>query len=531
MHHTVVISDIHLSENEPGDGLWMRYRQAPYAPDAEIAAMLEELLTRVDAADRVTLVLDGDVFDFDAPRVKRTPSGAKSVFHDDPRDDAHDAPATERILEDHPVFVDAMGAFLAAGHSVVLVSGNHDAQVTLPGVREVVRRRFVDAAIRHTPAESAAMPRASIEERVGFRGWFFLTEDGILVEHGHQYDPYCVYRYPLAPFAPGADAEPRVKPTLGSLATRLLTGRMGYFNPHVDQTYTLGAAGYFRHWFRRYLFSRHSLGFAWFFGSLRTAMALMRERDAGDHERAARNEALAARECGVSAERLVAHARLFATPAEQGMRRVLRELYLDRLAVVVACVAFAAAWWLLGPDGTWWAPFILAVGAILYEARLPGATVHDRWRDVDDVMECVAEVHGARAIVFGHTHHAHARFSDRGTFIANVGTWSSAYIDLECEVPAHEERPLVWLTSDGPVLRGGLFVWTGERIEPSVVGEARVSHAVDSNAVEPNSSEAAPLLGDGRSAVPAAADSLGGMIADITTQVVRGRAPPRARVR
>ncbi len=45
MHHTVaILPDIHLCvSSEPTDGLWMRYRQAPYSPDGEIAAMLDAL--------------------------------------------------------------------------------------------------------------------------------------------------------------------------------------------------------------------------------------------------------------------------------------------------------------------------------------------------------------------------------------------------------------------------------------------------------------------------------------------------------
>ena len=39
MRHTVAISDIHLCEVERTDGLWMRYRQAPYSPDNDLAAM------------------------------------------------------------------------------------------------------------------------------------------------------------------------------------------------------------------------------------------------------------------------------------------------------------------------------------------------------------------------------------------------------------------------------------------------------------------------------------------------------------
>src|ERR1700679_1553033 len=123
MRHTVSLSDIHLCEVERTDGLWMRYRQAQFSPDNDLAAMLDTVLRKVSAGqDELCLVLNGDIFDFDAPRVVE----GESVFHDLPRTAEHAVPAIAAILDDHPVFVAALGRVLADGHEIVFVSGNHD---------------------------------------------------------------------------------------------------------------------------------------------------------------------------------------------------------------------------------------------------------------------------------------------------------------------------------------------------------------------------------------------------------------------
>ncbi|HMY22069.1 MAG TPA: hypothetical protein PKA58_37345, partial [Polyangium sp.] len=88
MRHTVVISDIHLCEVEPGSGEWMRYRQRASIPDAEIGKMLEDLCETV-GEEPLTLVLNGDIFDFDAPRVV----DGSSQYHDLPRTAEHSVPA------------------------------------------------------------------------------------------------------------------------------------------------------------------------------------------------------------------------------------------------------------------------------------------------------------------------------------------------------------------------------------------------------------------------------------------------------
>lgn len=103
----------------------MRYRQKLYTPHAEIAQMLEERVHRV-RGDELTLDPQRRHLSLDAPRV----SEGRSVPHDLPRTPENAAPAIEAILRNHPELV-GLGRVLAEGHTVVFVSGNHDAQMTL----------------------------------------------------------------------------------------------------------------------------------------------------------------------------------------------------------------------------------------------------------------------------------------------------------------------------------------------------------------------------------------------------------------
>jgi len=481
MHHIVVISDIHLCQLEPGEDLWMRYRQRACSPDRAIASMIDGLLAEVtsggvcankkqkpgdsahlpagSARPRITLVLNGDIFDFDAPRVEN----GRSIFHDDPRDEEHSVPLTEAILDDHPDFVEAVARVLAEGHSLVFISGNHDAQMTLPGVRDVIRRRVLDAAARRTGED-----REALAARLLFRAWFHLTAEGVLLEHGNQYDPYCSFHYPMDPHH--RDTR-RVQPTLGSLATRLMTSRMGYFNPHVDVTYELSGRQYVAHWLRYYIGSKHSLLFSWLFGSLRSFFHLAGARDHGNESRYRANIEAAARETGLPKEKLEEHAALFMQPIEVAeLRRVARELWQDRLWFTLFSIAWAVLWLLFVPQR--FAAGALAGVAmfVVYEIVTPKLRVRDRWQDVDERAADVARVHGARAIVFGHTHHPHASW-EGDLFVGNAGSWSASFLDIECSQPVFPERPLVWLKANGEEVEGGLVAWTGTAFKPLVVRE------------------------------------------------------------
>ncbi|WP_437288866.1 hypothetical protein [Sorangium sp. So ce406] len=459
----------------------MRYRQAPYSPDGEIAAMLDALRGEVrngtggsgglnTERDELTLVLNGDIFDLDAPRVIDN----ESVVHDLPRTAEHAVPAMEAILRDHPIFVAAVGRVVADGHTVVFVAGNHDIQLTLPEVRDAVKRRIVDAALDALSARGSDAPdrpgearRAALEARVVFRAWFHRTKDGVVVEHGNQYDSYCSYRYPMAPFGrkPG-----EIQPTMGSLVSRLLVSRMGYFNPHVDASFMLSGFGYLAHWARYYLFSGRSLVLAFAVGALRTMIELVRRRD--PCRRALRRAGLraAARETGAPLPAVAKHARLFARPAEDCLGRVARELWLDRLGLVLVGILAALACLCWMPEGLTAAALLAPTLLVAYECAVPKPTLDAVWQGVNRAARLVARAHGAKAVIFGHTHNPEGSWED-GVFFGNTGSWSAAFEDIACTKPVFEARPLVWLRSeDGAAaeapLLGGLVMWKDARFQP-----------------------------------------------------------------
>ncbi len=454
MRHVVVVSDLHLCELEPGSGLWMRYRQAAASPDGELVAMIDRLRAEV-RGDALELVLNGDVFDFDAPRVL----GGRSVFHDQPRDAAHSAPMLAAILHDHAPFVDAIGRVVADGHTVVFIAGNHDLAIGLPEVRAVLTDRVVRAAAR----AGATASDEALAARVLHRAWFHRTPDGVVVEHGNQYDAYCSVRHPMAPFR---GDRPELQPTLGSLAARHLVGRMGFFNPNVETSYMLSGLGYVAHWARHYLISRHSIAVPWLVGALKSFAILCLAREPASRARREADLAAAARETGATPREVARHARLFAPPAGAVLARVARELWLDRLAVVAFAgatgVAIAAVAGLPALVGAALAPAAL----IAYQLAIPKAPLETNWRRVRRAARSVAKVHRARAVVFGHTHTAEGAW-DGGVFFGNTGSWSAAYADLECTKPLEDQRPVVWLSSgaDGSI-SGGLVAFRRGQFGP-----------------------------------------------------------------
>lgn len=109
MKHTVVLSDLHLWEAVAGDGLWLRYRQLKYFPDAALVALFRTLCEQCEPGS-IQLVLNGDVFDFDIAR----PDGEQAP----PRDERSAVQRMHSILDDHELFLDGLASLLIAGHTV-----------------------------------------------------------------------------------------------------------------------------------------------------------------------------------------------------------------------------------------------------------------------------------------------------------------------------------------------------------------------------------------------------------------------------
>jgi len=174
----VIIGDLHLAAT------------ADRLPDETADAAFSSFASWLAEADGGTssgrrVILLGDTFDL--PLV--APAGAG-----DPRArwEALSASVMDRILDAHPGFPDALRALLTAGVAVDLVTGNHDAALPTPAVRERLLARI---------GVGAAEP--SIEP------WIRYLPGVVYAEHGHQYHDLNAFPLALRPDPdPSSDAVP-----------------------------------------------------------------------------------------------------------------------------------------------------------------------------------------------------------------------------------------------------------------------------------------------------------------------------------
>jgi len=472
--HTIVLSDVHLGVGIAEDGAWLAYRQRRYFPDDEFRKLVDVVLSMLRRGDALDLVFGGDCVEFET-----TPSGEKT--HEPATEDEAIA-VLEQVTRDHPIFLGAIADVIEAGHRVIFVVGNHDAALTFPGVQRALKSAIYDWVEPMSKDDRDDLPR-----RLRVQPWFFQNEDGIHIEHGHQYDGYCAFRDPLRPFEPGALA---IHPTVGSLAFRHLVSRMGFFNPYDDRSFMLSVPRYVKHWVRYYLFSRRSLAVRWFAGAIRVVLEVIRRRPSRVLLRALRAQAAATRTAyalaqGLDPKAVEKHAELFAVPADEDPHRILREFRLDHAALAAVGVAGLITAAFRPKLGLGLALGALVAG-IAQEFLLPREPLTNGYAKVDSAQRKVSEIYDARAVVFGHTHQPHAEIED-GVLYANTGSWTPAVEGPDLPKPSTKGRPLVWLRReqgdpDAP-LEGGLYRYRDGELTPDLVIES-VEEAPDEIVVE-----------------------------------------------
>ena len=314
--------------------------------DRELSTMIAHYRSRPDPERPWTLIIAGDLIDFmgmsispHADQTLETPLTEEERSHGLGSAQDHVAQKMRAVAERHDLVFRELAQFVAAGHSLVLVRGNHDVEFYW----EAARAAFVQALIARTPdgtlSDSAA--RTAFEARIEFRHWFYYVEGLLYVEHGHQYDATCSHHHMLEPLSP---RDPRriaysfsdilmryvVRPTRGmSMSGHDAMGFLDY----VKLAFSMGLRGAMR------------LGYR-FVAAIVAMIQVWRDHlGTGAAEMLARQERsmqTIAERVRVGGDKLLALSQLWATPVTGGFSTILRSVFVDMMAAVAGSALLIA---------------------------------------------------------------------------------------------------------------------------------------------------------------------------------------------
>lgn len=441
--HTVICSDMHLCEAEPINPnypLWKKYKTAQFFFDESFQNFLR-LIQQKASGNRIELVLNGDTFDFDSvmampenptfrisPLEKMrglNPRSEKSLFK------------IKKILDDHAIWVEALREFLLHGNTIVFVMGNHDLELHFFEVQEEILNRIV--------ANSDCLAR------VRFVEWFYISNGDTLIEHGNQYDPYCLCEDPVHPYV-YRYTHKEVKLPFGNLACRYILNGMGFFNPHVDKNYIMSIRQYVKFFFKYMIKAQPLLMWDWFFGSLVTLVQSFKDRFASTVRDPLKNEdrinAIAAR--SKAEPRMVRELQeLFVEPAGRQPILLAKELWLDRTFLVLIAFYFLAMVFLVIKQvfdiSFFWVfiPLFALFPFFIFYSKSVQSMVSSYKEPNEKILAMAGLITKTKRIVFGHTHQPRHEIIGAVEHL-NCGCWSPAFLDVECTKPI-DQKTFVWI--------------------------------------------------------------------------------------
>lgn len=459
----LVVSDLHLCDVEDNAGGWKVYKRSRFVYDREFAALLKMARDGANGAP-LTLVLNGDIVDFDlVTAVPDDPPWSVSLS-----ERARGLDATEeksawklsRVLDFHPVLLDALADLIAAGHRIVYVVGNHDREIHFPAVRETLWQALRDRLTTRGPK--------LVDDSLRFEEWFFHVPGEIYVEHGQQYDPYTSFFRLFSPTVKLPLGGEQLALPMGNLSNRYLMTRMGFFNPHASD-YILNFFSYIAHWLRHYALSKRSLFLTYLVGSFVVVWKLVKVRpllllkpaDLGERLREVADR------MGIAPETARAIYALQRPPIITRFYRILREFWIDRLAIAMF-MTFGTLVLALLPVPLWVKIMVpcstFPLLFLIYEWAARGESIFTIERRFPNVARAIAALLPVKVVALGHTHVPRLIPIHKGAVFVDTGTWAPITQKVRPDMLAPGFRNYLWVTfGDGgePVVRFGSW-FSGE---------------------------------------------------------------------
>lgn len=430
--------------------------------DRDLAAMLEHYRRERDPQRPWCLVIAGDLVDFIGMSVgpDSDPSLATALNADEKRHglgsaEDHAAAKMRRVARRHRLTFDRLAAFLAEGHHLVLVRGNHD----LDFHWEAARQAFVDAVASRC---DDAATRAAVARRIEFHPWFYYVEGLLYVEHGHQFDAFCSYPHLLAPLS-AADPR-RLHWTLSDWLLRLVARPTPGLSSEGHDTsgplaylrfgWSLGVVGAARLVYR-YV---RALTVGW-----RTGRSLVGDRAAAVRREHEQRMVELAQHTRLGVDRLKALTALWPSSVSSGVLSVLRSAFADRivlgalLATLLLCLGMVGT-----PMPIWLTVALTSLASFGVFARWSGKK---RRGEVDPTgalrrgAQHIARMLPARFIIMGHTHRPSMEPVGRDATYVNLGHWAVDDLDGAAEDAPRTHLVLRWT---GASHRAEFLRWDSE---------------------------------------------------------------------
>jgi UDP-2,3-diacylglucosamine pyrophosphatase LpxH len=461
----LVLSDVHLGSDLNDFGHPIRRSRSV---DDDLVKLITHYRAVGPPTNRWHLVVAGDFIDFAGMAVRAEGVDLATERNDEEREHGlgnavdHVRVKLRLVVERHRDVFDALASFVADGHALTFVHGNHDLEFYWDPVKDDLRS-LLFARARRGPA----LDRPAFDRRIAFHPLFLYVAGLAYIEHGHQYDTFCASQYVMAPLS----ADPRrIMRSMSDVLLRFV----------VRPTRGMHEYGHEKHGVAHYLAFAVKLGGVGllqlalrYAGAVRELFRLRREQLSSalktPREEHDRGMAVLARATRGGVERMSALAALQVAPVTGTIGGILASVLLDRLAlglVAVLTLLVVAGLTVLHVAHAGWAAPCVALGWALGHRQLARQRTVDPGQRMIESAAHLAKIFPAAFVVMGHTHTpAKIAINDGEATYINVGSWAEEEGDAgECADKTHRAARthlVIHRGDEGPLAE--FLVWDGDR--------------------------------------------------------------------
>ena len=454
VYDTIIVSDGHLSDAEPHNPkkpLWKKFKAKDFFIDQDFSDFLDNILLQnaASSTNPIELVFNGDWFDFDS--VMSIPDKEQFNFKLNPYElkfglnskEDKSVYKIDTILKQHEIWTNSVSNFIKKGNKVIFIIGNHDIELHW----EKVQKKLIEH-LKLSKEES---------KRVIFCEWFYISNKDTLIEHGNQYDPYCMAIDPINPVVK-KNGEYRIRLPFGNLANRFMINAMGFKNPHNDDSYVKTFKEFIKFFFKYEMKDQPLLVIDWLVGAIKTLFYsigesfLPRVKDPLTYTSKLNK---IAKKSNSNKDTILELRENHAHSAVYNPWTIIRELWLDRafllaLLIILSWQFFSFIAVFISISFYW---FFLPLGILLpffgYYANgvVGGSEIRTNQNQAKEMSILSAKVCKVNRVVLGHTHSVY-RYKNKKYEVLNTGTWSVFFDDIEC-TKKNYLFTFVWIFSNG----------------------------------------------------------------------------------
>lgn len=332
----------------------------------------------------------------------------------------------DKTFEYHEALFVRVAQFVRDGGEIVIIRGNHDAELYWRKVQKVFRRRLADLAFKgqKLDVDEAIELRSDFQTRIDFVPWVYIEPGRVYIEHGHQYDPYCSWDKQLYPVSPTNPRE--IDTPLFAFAMRYFVNMLSDFAAHHADMWT---AKDYANWLRQKgvagVFYTAKMGLGAGIRMLVYAGQFAIGRVRRYNKEHNKNLAKEAEKFSVSKEKLAEIDQLRHVPVNRNLPELMRLLFLDRILLVVGSLAMAMLMLLLF-ESPWFelaGVVLTALLAVSINKRMAPRRYFMPGPKQQQAARRIAKLLDVPVVVMGHSHVRRVNDLGKGRKYINTGCW------------------------------------------------------------------------------------------------------------